>query len=121
MDRDGEHARPLSFSKDKRHRGNTQASADQYRPFPRSMAWQLKGMTQRAQTADRVSRFHLEELGRSGSDRLENDLDVVAIATMDREGPSEHEPSADTEVHKLPGLDRGRDLGGLERKHPHVA
>src|SRR5437879_5781627 len=85
------------------------------------MAWQLKSTAQRAQTADHVSRFHLQELSRSDSDRLEDYLDPVALATMDREGPSEREPWAETEVDKLPGLHGIRDLGSLEGEHPHAA
>jgi hypothetical protein len=85
------------------------------------MAWQLKSTTQRAQTADHVSRFHLKELSRSDSDRLEDDLDPVAVASMDREGSSEREPWAETEVDKLPGFYRGSNFRGLERQHPHAA
>jgi len=111
----------MGFTKHKRHWGNTQAPADQDRALPRSMAWQLKSTTQRAQTADHVSRFHLEELSRSDSDRLEDDLDTVAIATMDRKGPPEREPWADTEVDKLPGPHGIGDLGRLEGEHPRAA
>jgi hypothetical protein len=85
------------------------------------VARQVKVTTQWAQTADGFAQLHLKELARSDSDCLEHDRDAVAVATMDRERPSEREPSTNSEVHKLPGLRRPRDIGGGELEHPHAA
>src|ERR1700694_511066 len=78
-------------------------------------------MPKRSQAADRVALLHGEELRRPLAHRLQYDLDVLPIGTVDREWSPQERTRRPSEIDELPGTHGDGDLGRVHRDDEHVA
>src|SRR5260370_1307125 len=97
------------------HRCHSQPSADQHGCA--RAGGDIESTTKRAKAADAVALTHREQLRRPRTHGLQDDLDSLAIDSIDGEGPAQQWTRRPADIHKLTRQHAGSDLPSVHRAH----
>src|SRR2546430_1644672 len=87
----------------------------------RSRAGEVESVPQRAETADSIADLHGEQFRCACTHRLQDDLDMLALRSVDRERTPEQRAGGPAEVDELARANRSGDLRRMHGEDEHAA